>query len=276
MTNTLKLFDMTNRHTIISGGAGLLGPVFAEALLDAGTIVHLLDVDSKGLEKSHSALSETYRDRVFQYVCDITDKTEVSRTVEAIEKVGPVEVLINAAAINPKFEPEPDGRYADNGAFPTYSLENWHRSLEVNLTGMFLLSQSVSDGMMARNQGVIINIASTYGLTGPDQRIYENSSDAERFFKPVDYSVTKAGALGFTRALAAFFQNTKVRVNALSPGGVDNNLDADFVKRYASRTVLGRMARADEYRGAMLFLCSDASSYMTGANLVIDGGWTAL
>jgi NAD(P)-dependent dehydrogenase (short-subunit alcohol dehydrogenase family) len=141
---------------------------------------------------------------------------------------------------------------------------------------MFLLSQSVSDGMMARNQGVIINIASTYGLTGPDQRIYENSSDAERFFKPVDYSVTKAGALGFTRALAAFFQNTKVRVNALSPGGVDNNLDADFVKRYASRTVLGRMARADEYRGAMLFLCSDASSYMTGANLVIDGGWTAL
>ncbi len=276
MTNTLKLFDMTDRHAIISGGAGLLGPVFAEALLDGGAVVHLLDVDSRGLEKSHSTLSETYGDRVFHHVCDITDKAEISRTVKAIEEVAPVEVLINAAAINPKFEPKPDGRYADNGAFPTYSLENWHRSLEVNLTGMFLLSQSVSDGMMARDRGVIINIASTYGLTGPDQRIYENASDAERFFKPVDYSVTKAGALGFTRALATFFQNTKVRVNSLSPGGVDNNLDADFVERYAARTVLGRMARADEYRGAMLFLCSDASSYMTGANLVIDGGWTAL
>ena len=267
---------MTKRHVIVSGGAGLLGPVFAEALLDAGAVVHLLDVDAKGLEETDNALSETYGDRVFHHVCDITDKAEVTRTVQTIEGTAPVEVLINAAAINPKFEPGPDGHYADNGAFSTYSLENWHRSLEVNLTGMFLLSQSVSDGMMARDRGVIINIASTYGLTGPDQRIYENASDAERFFKPVDYSVTKAGALGFTRALAAFFQNTKVRVNALSPGGVDNNLDADFVERYAARTVLGRMARADEYRGAMLFLCSDASSYMTGANLVIDGGWTAL
>ena len=276
MTNTLDLFDMTKRHVIVSGGAGLLGPVFAEALLDAGAVVHLLDVDAKGLEETDNALSETYGDRVFHHVCDITDKAEVTRTVQTIEGTAPVEVLINAAAINPKFEPGPDGHYADNGAFSTYSLENWHRSLEVNLTGMFLLSQSVSDGMMARDRGVIINIASTYGLTGPDQRIYENASDAERFFKPVDYSVTKAGALGFTRALAAFFQNTKVRVNALSPGGVDNNLDADFVERYAARTVLGRMARADEYRGAMLFLCSDASSYMTGANLVIDGGWTAL
>ena len=276
MTNTLDLFDMTERHAIVSGGAGLLGPVFAEALLDAGAIVHLLDVDAKGLEKTDNALSETFGARVFRHVCDITDKSEVIRIVKKIEDTAPVEVLINAAAINPKFEPGPDGHYAENGAFSTYSLENWHRSLEVNLTGMFLLSQSVSDGMKARNRGVIINIASTYGLTGPDQRIYENSSDAERFFKPVDYSVTKAGALGFTRALAAFFQNTKVRVNALSPGGVDNNLDTDFVKRYAARTVLGRMARADEYRGAMLFLCSDASSYMTGANLVIDGGWTAL
>jgi NAD(P)-dependent dehydrogenase (short-subunit alcohol dehydrogenase family) len=276
VTNTLDLFDMTKRHVIVSGGAGLLGPVFAEALLDAGAVVHLLDVDAKGLEETDNALSETYGDRVFHHVCDITDKAEVTRTVQTIEGTAPVEVLINAAAINPKFEPGPDGHYADNGAFSTYSLENWHRSLEVNLTGMFLLSQSVSDGMMARDRGVIINIASTYGLTGPDQRIYENASDAERFFKPVDYSVTKAGALGFTRALAAFFQNTKVRVNALSPGGVDNNLDADFVERYAARTVLGRMARADEYRGAMLFLCSDASSYMTGANLVIDGGWTAL
>jgi NAD(P)-dependent dehydrogenase (short-subunit alcohol dehydrogenase family) len=276
VTNTLDLFDMTGRRAIISGGAGLLGPVFAEALLDAGAVVHLLDVDAKELEQTSNALAETYGDRVFHDVCDITDKTGVSRTVKAIEETAPIETLINAAAINPKFEPGPDGCYADNGAFPTYSLENWHRSLAVNLTGMFLLSQSVADGMMARNSGVIVNIASTYGLTGPDQRIYENATDTERFFKPVDYSVTKAGALGFTRALATYFQNTRVRVNALSPGGVDNNLDAGFVERYASRTVLGRMARADEYRGAMLFLCSDASSYMTGANLVVDGGWTAL
>lgn len=276
MTNTLDLFDMTERHAIISGGAGLLGPVFAQALLDAGAIVHLLDIDATGLEKTNNALSKIYEDRIFHYVCDITNKSEVTRTVQLIEGAGPAEVLINAAAINPKFEPGPDGVYADNGAFSTYSLENWHRSLEVNLTGMFLLSQSVSDGMKARNRGVIVNIASTYGLTGPDQRIYENTSEAERFFKPVDYSVTKAGALGFTRALATFFQNTKIRVNALSPGGVDNGLDADFVERYAAQTVLGRMAKADEYRGAMLFLCSDASSYMTGANLIIDGGWTTL
>lgn len=276
MTATLDLFRMTDRRAIVSGGAGLLGPVFAEALLDAGATVYLVDLDETRLDDVCARLGAIYKDRVFACPCDITDEQAVAAAVDEVETSGPIDVLVNAAAINPKFEPGPDGRYADNGAFPTYSLDNWHRSLDVNLTGMFLLSRAVAVGMEARKRGAIVNISSTYGLNGPDQSIYEDPDQKERFFKPVDYSVTKAGTLGFTRAVAAYFRGTGIRVNSLSPGGVDNDIDPGFADRYAAKTILGRMARADEYRGAILYLCSDASSYMTGANLIVDGGWTAI
>jgi 2-deoxy-D-gluconate 3-dehydrogenase len=158
--------------------------------------------------------------------------------------------------------------------FEDFPLEDWNQALGVNLTGSFLACQAVAGPMRHQGSGSIVNICSTYGLVGPDQRIYQRAGEAPRY-KPVYYSVTKAGILGLTRYLATYFAGTNIRVNALTPGGVYNDHDDEFVRNYSARTVLGRMARKDEMNGALLFLASDASSYMTGANLVVDGGWTA-
>jgi 2-deoxy-D-gluconate 3-dehydrogenase len=161
------------------------------------------------------------------------------------------------------------------GKFEEYPLEQWNAALNVNLTGMFLVTQACVKQMLAQGKkGSIINICSTYGLNGPDQRIYRKRDGSQPAFKPVYYTVTKAGVLGFTKYLSAYYMETEIRVNALTPGGVFNNHDETFVKNYAAKTILGRMARKDEMNGALLFLASDASSYMTGNNLVVDGGWT--
>lgn len=275
MTNTLNAFDMTGRRAFVTG-AGLLGRVFADALADVGATVNLVDIDGDRLDRVVGELAKRHGERINGHKCDITDVKAVEAMVDEFASGGPIDALVNSSAVDPKFEPDAGGRYADNGAFPTYSIDNWRRSLEVNLTGTFLVTQAVCRNMEQVGRGAVVNISSTYGLTGPDQDIYVRSKSAQRFFKPVDYSVTKAGILGFTRAVATYYRGTAIRVNALTPGGVFNDHDPDFVANYSSRTVLGRMARADEYRGAIVFLCSEASSYMTGANLVVDGGWTAL
>ncbi|MCJ7511497.1 MAG: SDR family oxidoreductase, partial [Anaerolineales bacterium] len=178
----------------------------------------------------------------------------------------------NSAALDPKFDREHSDRPA--GAFEDFPLDAWNQALAVNLTGAFLCAQAVAPIMLPQGRGVIVNICSTYGLVGPDQRIYQRTGEAPRF-KPVVYSVTKAGILGLTRYLATYYAGQGIRVNALTPGGVFNDHDDQFVHNYSARTVLGRMAHKDEMNGALLFLASDASSYMTGANLVVDGGWTA-
>jgi 2-deoxy-D-gluconate 3-dehydrogenase len=192
---------------------------------------------------------------------------------KALASFGSLDVLVNSAALDPKFDPANVGDQEEN-AFETYSLESWRQALDVNLTGMVLASQAAVIPMLEQGQGVIVNIASIYGLVGPDQRLYEQA-DNTRQFKPVYYSVTKAGVLGFTRYLAAYYAGKNIRVNALTPGGVYNNHDQVFTDQYSARTMLGRMADLDEMIAAMLFLCSEASSYMTGSNLVVDGGWTA-
>jgi 2-deoxy-D-gluconate 3-dehydrogenase len=184
-----------------------------------------------------------------------------------------VDVLVNSAALDPKFDPDQLSQQGAN-AFEDYPLEAWRQALDVNLTGMFLVTQAVVTPMLKIGKGVIINLCSMYGLAGPDQRLYEREGQP-RQFKPVTYSTTKAGVLGFTRYLAAYYGDKGIRVNALTPGGVFNAHDDEFTQRYAARAILGRMAQPDEMNGALLFLASDASSYMTGANLVVDGGWTA-
>jgi 2-deoxy-D-gluconate 3-dehydrogenase len=265
---TLSLFDLTGRRALITGGGGLLGPVFAAALRDAGAAVTLVDVDAAGLARAGERLQG-----VATQVLDITDEGAVAAAVDAL---GDVDILINAAAVNPKFEPDETGGVRNKGAFSSYSLANWRQSLNVNLTGAFLVTRAVCCGMERSGRGAVVNIASHYGMRGPDQRIYRDTEGRQDFFKPVDYSVTKAGMLGFTQALAAYYRDTGIRVNAMTPGGAFNGHGDTFVANYSARTILGRMAEPDEYRGAILFLCSDASSYMTGANLVVDGGWTAL
>jgi len=264
------LFDLTGRRVVVTGAAGLLGREFAHVLALHGAEVVLVDRNVDALHDVARAVGADAPVAPVVAPLDITDEATVDRVVGGL---GPVDVLVNSAAIDPKFAPGvlSDGRLAD------YPLAMWQASLDVNLTGSFLMTRACLRSMEARRGdvgGVIVNVSSIYGLRGADQRIYE-SPGGDPFFKPVDYSVTKAGLLGFTRAVAAMYRGTGIRVNALTPGGTFNGQDDHFVEQYSAKTILGRMAVPDDFRGAMLFLCSDASRYMTGANLVVDGGWTA-
>lgn len=259
---------------MVAGGAGLLGPSFAEAVLEAGGRVTILDIDPARLERSRANLRGRFDGRCDWIRCDLTDACDVEAAVAAAETASPVDILINAAAIDPKTDSSRET--AAGTGFTNYPLDWWQRSLGVNLTGMFLVTRAVCRGLEARGRGVIVNISSTYGLVGPDQRIYREGRPAPYFVKPADYSVTKAGVVGFTRYLATYYARTGIRVNCLTPGGVYNDHDPAFTEAYSARTLLGRMARRDEYKGPILFLCSEASSYMTGANVIVDGGWTAI
>ena len=205
---------------------------------------------------------------------DVTNPVSVSEMVSStVSKFGSLDVLVNSAALDPKFDPENQEAQSAN-AFEAYPLASWQQAIDVNLTGMFLACQAGARQMVSQDHGVIINICSTYGLVGPDQRLYERP-EGPRQYKPVYYSVSKAGVLGLTRYLATYYAGKNIRVNALTPGGVYNQHDDTFLKAYSARTVMGRMANLDEMDGAIVFLASEASSYMTGANLVVDGGWTA-
>ncbi len=268
-----RMFDLTDRVAVVTGGAGLLGEQFCHTLAAAGARVAVLDIRGPAAQRVAQAVAQRYARETLPLQADITDPEQVARAVEQVfTRWGRIDILVNSAALDPKVDPE--GQVQTTGAFEHFPLDLWEQALRVNLTGMFLVTQAVARHMRSQGKGSIINIASTYGLVGPDQRIYQKPGRPPQF-KPVYYSVTKAAVLGFTRYLAAYYAGTEIRVNALTPGGVYNEQDPDFVERYSARTILGRMARRDELNAALLFLASDASSYMTGANLVVDGGWTA-
>jgi 2-deoxy-D-gluconate 3-dehydrogenase len=268
-------FDLTGRVAVITGGAGLLGSEFCRTLAEAGAAVAVVDLNAASSHGTADALSKSG----FQAQAFPTDITQPDAVNAAVKKVlaafGRLDILVNSAALDPKFDPDAMKKGLAPGSFEDYPLDQWNAALHVNLTGTFLMTQACVKPMIDQGKkGSIINICSTYGLRGPDQRIY--IKDGERVaFKPVYYTVTKAGVLGFTKYLAAYYAGTEIRVNALSPGGVFNNHEDYFVKNYSAKTILGRMARKDEMNGALLFLASDASSYMTGNNVIVDGGWTA-
>ena len=268
-------FDLTDRVAVVTGGVGLLGTEFCWTLAEAGAAVAVVDLNGEATKKVTDELThDGYR--AIGIATDITKPNSVQAMVGAVlSNFGRLDVLVNSAALDPKFDPEAAAKGIAPGAFEDYPLEQWNDALNVNLTGMFLVTQACARQMVAQGKkGSIINICSTYGLNGPDQRIY--IKDEKRVaYKPVYYTVTKAGVMGFTKYLAAYYAGTEIRVNALTPGGVYNNHEEYFVKNYSAKTILGRMARKDEMNGALLFLASDASSYMTGNNLVVDGGWTA-
>jgi NAD(P)-dependent dehydrogenase (short-subunit alcohol dehydrogenase family) len=272
MNDVRSLFDLTGRAAIVTGGAGLLGAEFCRTLAGAGASVGVADLAADKAAAVAEAL-KGLPGSVRAVQVDVTRPESVQRAVdEVVAAFGRLDILVSSAALDPKFDPSQAKRHTN--AFEDYSLEAWNEALEVNLTGLFLCSQAAARQMLAQGGGVIVNICSTYGLVGPDQRIYERPGEPPRY-KPVYYSVTKAGVLGLTHYLATYYAGKNIRVNALTPGGVFNEHDETFVRNYAARTVLGRMARKDEMNGALLFLASEASSYMTGANLVVDGGWTA-
>lgn len=269
MSPIQQAFDLSGRVALVTGGAGLLGQQFCRTLVEAGASVVVADLNEKAAGDFAARLGKQAK----AITCDVGDKASVQTAVDAAVKTfGRLDILVNSAALDPKFDAGEAAKHSSS--FEDYSLQGWEKALRVNLTGAFLFSQAAVKEMLKQKGGVIINICSTYGLGGPDQRIYEKKGKAPAY-KPVDYTVTKAGILGLTKYLATYYGDKNIRVNALTPGGVQNTQDEEFVQAYSARTVLGRMARADEMNGALLFLASDASSYMTGANLVVDGGWTA-
>ena len=268
-------FNLKDRVAVVTGGGGLLGFEFCRTLAEAGASVVAADLNMDYAMRTAAHLAE-YGYPSLAFPLDVT-RLESTRALvaETTNRFGRIDILVNSAALDPKFDPEAAAKGIAPGAFEDYPLDQWNAALNVNLTGIFLVTQACVKPMLAQGKkGSIINICSTYGLNGPDQRIYVK--DGQRVaFKPVYYTTTKAGVMGFTKYLAAYYAQTEIRVNALTPGGVYNNHEEYFVKNYSARTILGRMAKKDEMNGALLFLASDASSYMTGNNVVVDGGWTA-
>ncbi len=261
-----RLFSLKDRVAIVTGAAGQLGGEYVKCLLGAGAKVGAFDIN---FDNPKSILDSIDSPELLKVRVDITDRASIERGLkEVTERLGSPSILVNNAAI----DAPPNSTEVDTGPFETYPESSWDRMMEVNLKGMMLCCQVIGGHMAQKGGGSIINIASIYGILSPDQRIYEYKD--KPFFKPVSYCVSKSGVLNLTRYLATYWAKKNVRVNTLTLGGVFNNQDETFLKNYSSKVPLGRMARADEYNGAILFLASDASSYMTGANLVVDGGYS--
>lgn len=269
-------FDLTGRVVVITGGAGLLGTRHANAVAGVGGIPILLDIDGSGASQRAVELEGTYHVRAMGIACDVTRPEDVRGALDAtLSAVGRVDVLINNAAVDPKLD-DPAG-VASSMRVEELALAEWEHQISVGLTGAFLCCQAFGAHMGAQGRGVILNIASDLALISPDQRIYRRKGIRleQQPVKPITYSVVKTGLLGLTRYLATYWADRNVRVNALSPGGVYTDQPEEFVQRLTNLIPMGRMARLDEYEAAVVFLVSDASSYMTGSNLVMDGGRTA-
>jgi len=258
----LELYDLSGRVAAITGGAGNLGAVFARVLAGAGAAVALIDVQDDALARVASDLRKAGAD-VETVRCDVADAAAVKGCFAAIAaRFGRLDVLVNNAA------GKSDHFFSDLEGLP---LEDWDRVLATNLTGPFLCTKAAIPLLRAAGNGSIVNIASIYGVVSPDPRVYEGTS----IQTPPVYAASKSGLLALTRYVAVYHARDGIRCNALTPGGVEAGQDRSFIDRYSARAPLGRMARADEMAGALLYLASDASSYVTGHNLVVDGGWTA-
>ena len=264
-----SLFDVSDEIVVITGAAGNLGSAYAQAFLDRGAKVVGLD-----LSESSSVNEQQKNSNYFFIVSDVTSKQSLQQALVGIEKIfGTPTVLVNNAAI----DSPPSAPMEENGPFETYPESSWDNVLNVNLKGVFLCCQVFGTAMAKRGKGSIVNISSIYGVVSPDQSLYQYRRDrGEVFFKPVAYSASKSGIMNLTRYLAVYWAKHSVRVNTLTIAGVLNNQDENFLNAYCLRIPLGRMANMREYCGAVLFMVSKASSYMTGSNLVIDGGWTSI
>lgn len=267
-----NLFDLQGRTAIVTGGAGILGKLFCTGLAEFGAKVAVVDIDAKAAEDVSIGLMEKFRVESIGIGCDITKPHSVETMVEeVVTSLGKIHILHNNAAsksadLNAFFAP-----------FEEYSLKQWREITAVNIDAMFLVAQAVGKHMVEHGEGgSIIQTSSIYGIVGPDQRIYEGSSYMDYTINtPAVYSTTKAAVVGLTKHLATYWANKGIRVNTLTPGGVASGQNETFKKRYSERIPLGRMAEGDEMVSALIYLASDASSYVTGQNIIVDGGLTA-
>lgn len=272
--NTIDLFSLVGRHAVITGGAGLLGQQHAEAISLAGGIPLLVDLAVAKPAAVAKELSLKFKKPIYGYECDIKQADEIKKLQAKLQtEFGAIDILINNAANNPKMS---GSSKADHLRFEKFPVELWNEDIAVGLTGAFLCCQVFGQAMVKNKHGVIVNIASDLSVISPDQRLYreEGLLEEQQPVKPITYSVVKTGLIGLTRYLATYWADRGVRVNALSPGGMFVNQEPEFVKRLSSLIPMNRMASLGEYKAAIIFLCSEASSYMTGQNLIIDGGRT--
>lgn len=253
---------------IVTGGAGLLGREHAIALAEIGYKVFLFDIDHEGLKSAKKYVEEVVTDAQIQTViCDITSEDEIRTVMSTISNDSrQLKCLINNASMNPSPEKDLGGNSIEN-----FDSKLWNREISVGLTGAILMCKNVRQLMVSGGGGYILNIASDLSVISPDQRIYRVKG-SRGFVKPVSYSIIKTGLIGFTRYLATYWAEHNIRVNALSPGGVENGQSQQFVSNLEALIPMSRMAKKNEYRGAVQYLCSDQSSYMTGQNLIVDGG----
>jgi NAD(P)-dependent dehydrogenase (short-subunit alcohol dehydrogenase family) len=263
----MKMFSLQDKVAVVTGATGLLGRQHCIALAEAGAIVAVTDLDKTRCRQ----LAETLATKSVAIHMDVTDQASIEAASEYLmQHYGHIDILVNNAAQNEMVESHDDEQFR----FENYPLGKWRQSVEVNITGVFNCAQIIGRKMVSQGSGSVINIASTYATVAPDQSIYKNEAGEQTFIKSPVYPTTKGAILSLTKYLAAYWGETGVRVNALSPGGVENGQPDYFKHNYSARTPVGRMAKPTEYRGAIVFLASEASAYMNGANLVVDGGWT--
>ena len=266
------LFDLTGKVAVVTGGAGILGRHFCAGLVESGARVAIVDLNYAKAKAFARDLKARYRTEVVGIECDVSDPASVKAMVDhVLNAFGEINILQNNAA------GKSDNLDAFFAPFEEYSLDQWRKIMSVNLDGMFLVAQAVGKQMVTQGKGgSIIQTASIYGVLSPDHRIYEGSFYLNRQINtPAVYTVSKAGVIGLTKYLAAYWVDKKIRVNTLTPGGTESGQNDEFKRRYSSRIPMNRMADAHEMVGALLYLASDASSYVTGQNIIVDGGLSA-
>ena len=274
IVNTKKsgeLFSLANKVVVVTGGAGLLGQVFCQALVDVGAHIAIVDLDLASAETVAKRINKSDEQRVIAFGSDITSPESVTQMVaNVVKQLGRIDVLVNNAAskgssLDAFFE-----------SFEDYSLKTWREVMSVNIDGLFLVAQAVGKQMKKQGGGSIIQTSSIYGVVAPDQRIYEGSEyNGRPINTPAVYSASKSAVNGLTNYLATYWASSKIRVNSLTPGGIASGQNSEFNKKYSNRVPLGRMGEATELVGALIYLASDASSYVTGQNLIVDGGLSA-